>query len=868
MAKRASGSNASYTIQMESEFGVTPADTGTALRLRGLTAGESLNITHEMLKSMEIDGKLGTKNGRTGSKTIAGSIPLEFSATDLCQELMVYACLGELTQTSVTWNTKPKFKKIYKRKTNDKSLTFEKQFNDVMEFVKFSGVKVNSMQLSVAATGSLATLSFDLMGKNGETSKVSYAPTPVNLPHTTLAGKDGLRIMVNEIARCASQLDLSVTNDLSEQRCIGSDMVSGFGNDLGSVTGSYQGFFENNDEQQEVLESTIFDIEFRFYNTEDNYVSVQLPSVQYDGTTSSIPNIDSSTTLTPTITFTGNSDDVEGTDIIFEYVNDNDVVAFLAGSGNFPVTDINLNSSSGSVNVGQTSQILANVSPSNATNKNITYTSTNSLIATVSATGLVTGVAVGSTTIKVSSQENPQIFKNYTITVTSGVPNVPVSDLTITPNATTINVGSTSQINATILPSNATNKGVTYLSANPTIASVNSSGLVTAVDVGEISIKVSSTENANIYKYYDVIVKKSDGVIPATAIDLDPSSGIVEVGKTLQINASVAPSNATKKGIKYITLDPNIATVVSDTGLVTGVGVGNVGIRAGWAGSEEGNDIFKLFKLSVVSQGNIPVSSVNASPNPINMYTNEQVQITPKVLPENATNKNVTYTVLNNQLAFTDAQGIVHSFQDAGTTTVTVASQQDPTKNYVIDLIITGAPHINVESVSFNEPTAEIAINEIYDVYQNTTVLPANATIPFCSYTSSKPSIVSVSESGDVQGVATGTATITVTSYENSSLNATMEITVTTEVVPKPVTSINIDPQNGTVNVGETIQVNATALPANAEDKSLNYETQDPTIATVNSTGLVTGVLAGSTVIIVKSVSNPSVSYGYTLNVV
>lgn len=867
MAKRASGSNASYTIQMESEFGVTPTDTATALRLRGLTAGESLNITHEMLKSMEIDGKLGTKNGRTGAKTIAGSIPLEFSATDLCQEIMVYACLGDLTQTSVTWNSKPKFKKIYKRKTNDKSLTFEKQFNDVMEFVKFSGVKVNSMQLSVAATGSLATLSFDLMGKDGVTSKVSYAPTPVNLAHTTLAGKDGLRIMVNEIARCASQLDLSVTNDLSEQRCIGSDMVSGFGNDLGSVTGSYQGYFENNDEQQDVLESTIFDIEFRFYNTEDNYVSVQLPSVQYDGTTSSIPNIDSSTTLTPTITFTGNSDDVEGTDIIIEYVNDNDVVAFLAGSGNFPVTDINLNSSTGSVNVGQTSQILANVSPSNATNKNITYTSTNSSIATVSATGLVTGVAVGSTTIKVSSQENPLIFKNYTITVTSGVPNVPVSDLTITPSITTINVGSTSQINATILPSNATNKGVTYLSANPTIASVNSSGLVTAVAVGEISIKVSSAENANIYKYYDVIVQQSGGVIPATAIDLNPTSGMVEVGQTLQINASVVPSNATNKGIQYLTINPNIATV-SATGLVTGVGVGNVGIRAGWAGSEEGNDIFKLFNLSVVAQGNIPVSSITASPNPINMYTNEQVQITPTVLPANATNQNVTYSVLNNQLAFTDAQGMVYSFQEAGTTTVTVASQQDPTKNFVIDLIITEAPHVDVESVNFDEPTAEIAINEIYDVYQNTTVLPANATSPFCSYTSSNNSIVSVDGNGDVQGVATGTATITATSYENSSLTATMEITVTTEVVPKPVTSINIDPPNGTVNVGETIQVNATALPADAEDTSLTYESQDPAIATVNSTGLVTGVLAGFTVIIVKSVSNPSVSYGYTLNVV
>lgn len=420
--KRASGSNAAMLIQFEKNAGEQQTDTSTVYKLRGLTAGESLTKTITLNKSNEIIGFKGTKTGTNAEITTGGSVPLEFSATDFSQEMLVFAGTGELTQEKITWNGKSKFKKTYRRKSGFKPLTIEKQFNDIKEYIRFTGLMVNSFQIQVQATG-LATISFDMMGVDANESKVSYAPNPVNQKHTTIAGKDGLRIDINGNSdRCISAIDLTINNDLTAQRCIGPATATGYGEDLGSVTGSYTGYFENLDEWLVIQEATIFEIKYRFYNTNDNYVEIFLPSVQYDGSFN--PNIDSSTTLEPQVAYSGNFDEVELTDIVITYVNDNDMQTLYNNSiQKVDITSLTFDPTTADVDVGAELALNLVVVPSSVgdNDDDIKVVSLNEDIATVyfkNGQWTVRGEAEGVVKIKASSTKFPLITAEIEITVT------------------------------------------------------------------------------------------------------------------------------------------------------------------------------------------------------------------------------------------------------------------------------------------------------------------------------------------------------------------------------------------------------------------------------------------------------------------
>lgn len=416
--KRASGSNVHFVVQLEDENGVQPTDLTKALKLRGMTQGESLNGKAVLVKSEEINGIKGTKNGKVVSQSVDGSIPMEFSAVDLSQEILVYAGMGELTQTSIQWNGKPKFKKVYKRKEIKRSLTVEKNFADIGQITNFHGLMVNNMSISLT-TGGLASITFDFIGQNYEFGTVSYAPSPVDTGHVAISSVDAKRVLIKGTQKCANELTITIDNGLTAQTCMGTEFNTGIGQDLGSVTGTYTTYFENSDEFLDVIEATIFKISFRFFSTDDNYVEIHLPSVQFDGSNGFSPNVDSSTTLTPQMTIAGNASDEEGTDIVITYVNDNDIESFAALSGIIPVIGVQVTPSNATRQVGQTLQLTKDIFPSNATNKNVTYQSDDETIATVSSTGLVTAVAVGTVDIFMLSAEQPLINAACELTVTA-----------------------------------------------------------------------------------------------------------------------------------------------------------------------------------------------------------------------------------------------------------------------------------------------------------------------------------------------------------------------------------------------------------------------------------------------------------------
>ncbi|MBU3158457.1 carbohydrate binding domain-containing protein [Clostridium frigoris] len=151
-----------------------------------------------------------------------------------------------------------------------------------------------------------------------------------------------------------------------------------------------------------------------------------------------------------------------------------------------------------------TQQLVATITPTNATNKNATWTSSNTKVAKVSATGLVTAVKAGSAKITVISADGHKKAKckvtvktvNATIIPVIGVTldKTTVSHLPIGTGATKI----TQQLVATISPTNATNKNVTWTSSDTSVATVSATGLVTAVKTGSATITATSEDGAKL----------------------------------------------------------------------------------------------------------------------------------------------------------------------------------------------------------------------------------------------------------------------------------------------------------------------------------------------------------------------------------
>ena len=172
------------------------------------------------------------------------------------------------------------------------------------------------------------------------------------------------------------------------------------------------------------------------------------------------------------------------------------ILASWAGNGelvsaNIPVTGITLLPASLTFSVGSPSQQLAStIAPANASNKNLIWTSNNPAVATVSATGMVTAVSVGTATITVTTVDGGRTATTA-ITTTN---QIFVSSVAVSPTTATIAMDNQQQLTAMILPANASNQNTTWTSSNTSVATVNLLGLVTSVAPGTCNITVTTQD--------------------------------------------------------------------------------------------------------------------------------------------------------------------------------------------------------------------------------------------------------------------------------------------------------------------------------------------------------------------------------------
>ena len=161
----------------------------------------------------------------------------------------------------------------------------------------------------------------------------------------------------------------------------------------------------------------------------------------------------------------------------------------LGDSVIYKVTKVELNKTSLTLDVNESETLIATITPGNATDQNVTWESDNTSVATVDTSGKVTAVGAGNTTIKATVDGKSA---ECSVTVKEAA-NVPVESVSLDKTSLELTEGGTGTLIATVEPSNATNKNVTWSSDNPSVATVNN-GVVSAVSEGTATITVTTAD--------------------------------------------------------------------------------------------------------------------------------------------------------------------------------------------------------------------------------------------------------------------------------------------------------------------------------------------------------------------------------------
>lgn len=483
-----------------------------------------------------------------------------------------------------------------------------------------------------------------------------------------------------------------------------------------------------------------------------------------------------------------------------------------------PATGIKVSASSEELWKGDGVQLSATVSPDTATDKSVTWSTSNKKVATVSSSGYVTAVAGGTCTI--SAKNSAGQTASCKIKVYESATGIEVEEI-----VKVMYVGQVDKLTATVLPTTATDRGVTWKTSNKAIATIEADGTIRAVKIGSCTITATSDDGGYTATCKITVEPKID----VTGISLDRSSLTIDVGASFQFLGMISPSNASEKGIKWSTDNKSVATVGS-TGIVKGVKAGTAVITAT---SVDGNYTAKC-KITVIQ----PVTGVKLSSSSAKISVGKSKTVTCSVLPSNASNQTVTWSSSNTKVA-TVSKGVITA-KKAGSAVITVKTADGgftAACNVTVVVPVTG---VSVSVSSVKVPKGETRV-------VTAAVKPSNATNKAVKWSSSNEKVAKISSAGKITGVAKGTATITCKTSDGS-FKASCTVTVV-QLVEK----VKLDATYVNLQAGKYKTLTVKVTPSSASNTKVKWKSSDKKIAEVSSNGVIKAIGPGTATITATS---------------
>ena len=418
---------------------------------------------------------------------------------------------------------------------------------------------------------------------------------------------------------------------------------------------------------------------------------------------------------------------------------------------------ITLNQTAVSLKATETAKLSVNILPATTTNKAVTWKSLNEAVATVDANGVVTAIAVGETTITVTTADGSNLSATCKVTV---VP-TPAASITLNTTAVTLKATETATLTTTILPATTTNKAVTWKSDNEAIATVDANGVVTAIAVGEANITATTTDGTNLSATCKVTVEQTF----ASSISLDKTFISLKATESETLKATILPATTTNQAVTWKSDNEAIATVDAN-GVVT---AHEVGVATITATTTDGTNLSASCTVNVI---HTQASSITLNMTEVSLKALETAELSVEILPATTTNKVVTWKSDNEAIAKVDANGIVTAIA-VGETNITATTTDG--SNLSAYCKVTVIPTL-ANSITLDKTEVSFKANET--VTLTPTILPATTTNTVVVWTTTDEKVAIVDAEGVVTAIGVGEATITATTTDGSNLSASCAITV------------------------------------------------------------------------------------------
>ena len=560
-------------------------------------------------------------------------------------------------------------------------------------------------------------------------------------------------------------------------------------------------------------------------------------------------------TYTVTISNLGRSDGTYG-DVTYQVhffdASEQPVQQMTTEEASIPVTGVTLDQTSLTFTDWNAQQLTATVSPDNADDKSVAWTSSDESVATVDANGLVTPVANGTAQITVTTNDGG-FSASVPVTVDVFVP-TPVTGVALDQAALTFTDWTAQQLTATVSPDNADDKSVTWTSSDESIATVDDTGLVTPVANGTAQITVT-TEDGGYTATAAVQVKIP---VSVTGVVLDKTELTFTEKTPQQLTAAVTPEDADNKTVFWKSSDENVVTVEPD-GTVTPVSNGTAVITVSTMDGGYQAEARVTVRIPVpttaepttaekttaepTTEEKTTAESTTAEPTTARiavqniridrtslffsvLNTRQQLNVT--VIPTNASDTKVRWSSSDISVATVDDNGWVTAVGNGKA--VITATSEDGAKTAQSNVLV--AVPVTELKVTPQKLTFQTADAQTLSVV----ISPENAANKNVTFVSSNPAVATVDEKGTVTPHANGTAIITVTSMSNGKYaQVQANVNIADQTQAQKNTQLLLDTYSLFMTTGTTHTLTATVSTNQPDTVTIQWNVNDPSIASLGT---------------------------------
>jgi len=483
--------------------------------------------------------------------------------------------------------------------------------------------------------------------------------------------------------------------------------------------------------------------------------------------------------------------------------------------------DIYLSLNNSNFYVGDSKYLNVVVSPDENLKSNIVYSSNDSSVAVVDASGKITAKKIGKATITARiSSEN--IFKSIDINVQEKK----LENIYLSSKNLSLHVGDKVNLKSYFYPYDA-KSFVTYTSSDSSVASINSRGYITALKEGITTIVVKG-EN-NVFAKCNISVKNDIVKVNQLSVTLDNNT--ISIGEKIGIKSSIMPLNASNKSLTYVSNDSSVA-VVSDSGVITGIRGGNAIITV-TASSGISDSISVKVENTKIYANDIRLPKI------VNLYVGRSTSLNAVILPSNVTENDIIWTNSDNSIVKVNSNGIITGVKP-GEATVT-ATIGDISSHTIVKVL-----EVDVTKLDLNIYNSNLFVGEVINL--KTFIYPVNATNSSIVWTSSNDSIIKVDSNGKVVALNEGTAVVRATSANNHNIYSECSFTISKINVD----SFKLSHNQILITEGKTVKLDVSNIkPSAATYTKATYDVADENVASVSSKGIIKGIKPGKTTITV-----------------